>query len=174
MLHNRNGFGGKMFAIGDKVLYPLYGAGIIENIEEKEILGKKQSYYQMRILISDMYVLIPVSAGPNVGLRFVVDSKTSKEVLDNFAGMDIEQSTNWNKRYRDNMLILKSGCIEEVAGVVRSLMARDFELGLSTGEMKMLLSAKQVLLSEIMLSANIPIKEIESQLNEAFRVKPAI
>lgn len=163
-----------MFAIGDKVLYPLYGAGIIERIEEKEILGKKQSYYQMRILISDMFVLIPVSAAPNVGLRFVVDSDTSKEVLKNFANFEIEQSANWNKRYRDNMLILKSGCIEEVAGVVKSLMARDLERGLSTGEMKMLLSAKQVLLSEIMLSANLPIKEIEKQLNDAFRVQPAM
>lgn len=163
-----------MFAIGDKVLYPLYGAGIIEKIEEREILGKTQQYYQLRVLLSDMFVLIPINAGPSVGLRPVVERKISIDVLEGFQSLAIEQSANWNKRYRDNMLILKNGMINEVAGVVKSLMARDFERGLSTGEMKMLISAKQVLMSEVMLSANLTADEIDRKLNLAFGIQAAV
>jgi CarD family transcriptional regulator len=79
--------------------------------------------------------------------------------------IDVEMTSNWNRRYRENMQRIKSGDLLEVARVVKGLMTRDNEKGLSTGERKMLLSAKQILISEIVLSKKLSYEEVESQLN---------
>ena len=82
-------------------------------------------------------------------------------------GLEIEMTQNWNKRYRENMLKIKSGNLLEVAAVVKGLMKRDKERGLSTGERKMLHSAKQILISEIVLSESASYEEVEERLNSA-------
>ncbi|MBA4495861.1 CarD family transcriptional regulator [Paenactinomyces guangxiensis] len=144
-----------MFNIGDKVVYPMHGAGVIESIEEKEILGKRQKYYVMRMPIGDMKVMVPMKNVESIGLREVVDESTVERVLERMRTQDVNDTTNWNRRYRANLDKMKSGDIYEVADVVRSLMLREEEKGLSTGERKMLDNAKQILISELALARNL-------------------
>lgn len=156
-----------MFCVGDKVVYPMHGAGVIEKIEDREILGKCQRYYIMKMPVGDMKVMIPVESTENLGLRSIVDSDLASRILDCFARYEADTSQNWNKRYRENMLRLKTGDIVEVAKVVKCLMLRDKKHGLSTGERKMLLSARQIFISEISLSLGEDAVMIEKLLESA-------
>ncbi len=155
-----------MYSIGDKVVYPMHGAGIIEGIEEKEILGVTQKYYIMKMPLGDMKVMIPMNNCDNIGIRNIIDSEEADNVLNSFKLFKTECTLSWNKRYRENMLKIKSGDIYEVAKVVKMLMCRDHEKGLSTGERKMLSNAKQILISEIVLAKNIKQHDIEIILDE--------
>ena len=144
-----------MFNIGDKVVYPMHGAGVIEAIEEKEILGERQKYYVVRIPIGDMKVMIPLNNIKEVGVREVAGPEEIAEVLNILKAEKSAMSTNWNRRYRANMEKIKSGNIFQIAEVVRNLALREKEKGLSTGERKMLENAKNILASEIVLSKSI-------------------
>jgi len=128
---------------------------VIESIEEKEILGEKQKYYVMRLPLGDMKVMVPMKNVKSIGLREVVDEETIHEVLNRMRSQKKNDTKNWNRRYRANLDKMKSGDIYEVADVVRSLMLRDEEKGLSTGERKMLDNAKQILISELVLVKNM-------------------
>ncbi|HHY11988.1 MAG TPA: CarD family transcriptional regulator [Firmicutes bacterium] len=143
-----------MFRVGDRVVYPMHGAGTIEGIEQKEILGKTHRYYVLQLPISDMKVMIPVDNTEEIGLRDVIDKSQIEEVLEILKQDPTPMSSNWNRRYRSNLEKIKTGDIFEVAGVVRNLAARHKEKGLSTGERKMLDSAKEILLSELILASD--------------------
>ncbi|MCX7921088.1 MAG: CarD family transcriptional regulator [Clostridia bacterium] len=150
-----------MFNIGDKIVYPMHGAGIIESIEEREILGQKQNYYVMKMPLGDMKVMIPTHNVSDIGIREVIDVEEADRVLSILGIYELDLTNNWNKRYRENMVKIKSGNIYDVAEVVRSLMVREREKGLSTGERKMLNSAKQILMSELILAKEMGHDEIE-------------
>jgi CarD family transcriptional regulator len=156
-----------VFRIGDRVVYPMHGAGVIEAIEEREILGRRKQYYIMKMPIGDMQVMIPVDGVEGAGLRQVVAGEDVDRVLDVLGGERTKMSSNWNRRYRANTEKLKSGDIFEVAEVVRNLTLRDKEKGLSTGERKMLDSAKQILVSEVVLARGIPASEAQHLLDRA-------
>jgi CarD family transcriptional regulator len=143
-----------MFKVGDRVVYPMHGAGTIEGVEEKEILGKNHKYYVLRLPIGDMKVMIPVDNTEGIGLRDVISSEEVDKVMGVLKQECTAMSTNWNRRYRSNLEKIKSGDIYEVADVVRNLAAREREKGLSTGERKMLDSAKEILISELILAKN--------------------
>src|SRR5579875_3577576 len=98
-----------MFSIGDRVVYPMHGAGIIEAIEEREILGHRKQYYIMKMPIGDMKVMIPVDGVDGVGLRQVIPQDDMSRVLEVLAGERTKMSANWNRRYRANAEKLKSG-----------------------------------------------------------------
>lgn len=155
-----------MFKIGDKVVYPMHGAGIIEAIEEKEVLGQTQNYYIMKLPIGDMKVMIPMNNVEEIGLREIIDKEGVQQVIEILKGEKTKMSQNWNRRYRANMEKIKSGDIFEVAEVVRNLTIRDEEKGLSTGERKMLDNARQILISELVLAQNATEEEIEQLLEE--------
>ena len=118
-----------MFNIGDKVVYPMHGAGTIEGIEEKNILGEQQSYYIIK-MPGEVKVMVPTAKAEEIGVRDIID-----------------------------------GDVYEVADVVRSLSFKQKEKGLSTGEKKMLLNAKQILVSELTLAENSSKDEIEELVN---------
>lgn len=147
-----------MFNIGDRVVYPMHGAGIIEGVEEKEILGATKKYYVMKLPLGDMKVMIPIDNVDNVGLRQIINLEELNQVFEVLRGEKSHMSQNWNRRYRANMEKIKSGDIHSVAEVVRNLMLRDKEKGLSTGERKMLDNARQILVSELIL-----VKDIEEE-----------
>ena len=142
-----------MFIIGDKVAYPMHGAGTIESVEEKEVLNKKQQYFVLHFAVGGMKVMVPCDHVAAVGLRSIIPEAQVGEVL-TVLKQNIElDASNWNKRYRENLEKLKSGDIFEIAMVVRMLTTRDKEKKLSTGERKMLNSARQILISELVLSS---------------------
>lgn len=155
-----------LFKIGDKIVYPLHGAGVIESIEEKEILGEKQNYYVMKMPMGDMKVMIPMNNVDNIGIREVIDETDVEKVIGILYKDTTNMSTNWNKRYRENMDKIKSGNIFEVADVVRNLLCRDKDKGLSTGEKRMLNSAKQILVSELVLAKGMKQHDVEGLLSD--------
>ncbi len=157
-----------MFNIGDKVVYPMHGAGVIESIEEKEVLGEKRQYYILRLPVGDMKVMIPISNCDGVGLRSVVTRDEVQKVFKILKGQGSTMSTNWNRRYRANLDKIKSGNIYEVAEVVRNLIQRDKEKGLSSGEKKMLENARQILISELVLATEMEEEKAQSMLDKVF------
>jgi len=161
-----------LFSVGDRVVYPMHGAGVIESIEEKEILGALKRYYVMKLPLGEMKVLIPTDNIAQVGLRGVIKKDDVPQVFIILKGDQPEMSTNWNRRYRNHLEKIKSGDIYEVAEVVRNLMLRDREKGLSTGESKMLDTARQILISELILVQETESTEITSVLDDIFDQVP--
>jgi CarD family transcriptional regulator len=155
-----------MFNVGDKIVYPMHGAGIIESIEEREVLGKKQSYYVMRMPVGDMKVMVPINNVDGIGVREVIDCNMVSKVFEILKDQKVHENNNWNKRYRENMIKIKTGDIFEVADVVRTLMLREKEKGLSTGERKMLNSARQILISELVLAQDLDQDKVENAIND--------
>lgn len=154
------------YNIGDRIVYPMHGAGVIESIEDREIMGAIQKYYIMKMPIGDMKVMIPVANAKEIGIRDVIDKTEADAVIKNFKECSTEMDANWNKRCRENSAKIKSGNIYEVARVVKSLMFRDKTRGLSTGERKMLNNARQILVSELVMAKETRQSEIENIINE--------
>lgn len=154
-----------MFVIGDRIVYPMHGAGIIEQIEEKQILGEVRKYYILRVPCGDMKIMIPIESSQEIGVRAIISVDEISEVIHVLSAESTEMSSNWNRRYRENMEKLKTGDIYNVAEVVRNLMRTDKEKKLSTGEKKMLSNAKQILISEIILVKDIDHDAAEKIIN---------
>ena len=154
-----------MFQVGDKIVHPMHGAGEVDSIVEKKINGVVRSYYVLKLPMGSMQVMIPTENSEEIGVRPVIDKDQGDRVMAAFSSIEVEMTQNWNQRYRENMLRLKSGDLLEVARVIKGLMQRDGDRGLSTGERKMLLSAKQILISELVLSQNSSYEEIEHRIN---------
>ena len=153
-----------MFNIGDKVVYPMHGAGVIQDIEEKDILGEKEAYYIIK-MPGEVKVMVPTAKAEEVGMRNIIDQETAGKVFKVLETNSTEMALNWNKRYRDNMEKMKSGDIYEIADVVRNLSFKQKERTLSTGEKKMLLNAKQILVSELTLAQNMQKDQIEQMVD---------
>ena len=154
-----------MFNIGDNIVYPMHGAVKINAIEEKEILGEKQQYYVIE-MPGEVMVMVPTAKAESMGVRSIIDKQSANNVLEVLEKDETEMSNNWNKRYRDNLEKMKTGDIYEIADVVRNLSFKQKEKGgLSTGEKKMLVNAKQILVSELVLAEHSSKEEIEQLID---------
>lgn len=156
-----------MFSAGDKIVYPMHGAGVICGIEEKKILGEKKEYYIFKLPCSEINIMIPVDSEAAVGIRPVADKTVISDVIKLLGGESSQMDGNWNRRYRDNMEKLKSGDIMKVAEVVRDLMRTDRQKTLSSGENKLLTNARQILISEMMLAADMTSDEVQKVIRNA-------
>ena len=115
-----------MYNIGDKVVYPMHGAGSIVSIEEKEVMGKKQSYYILE-MPGEVRVMVPTETAEEHGIRDVIGKNEADKVISILEQDETEMEKNWNKRYRENMDKIKSGNIYEIADVVRNLSFKQKE-----------------------------------------------
>lgn len=156
-----------MFSIGDKVVYPMHGAGTIQNIEEKEVLGETRAYYILRIPYGNLQVMVPVHGSDAAGLRPIVSEETLCNVMDVLSAESTPMDENWNRRYRENMDKLRSGDPARVAEVIRNLMRVEREKRLSTGEKKLLANARQILASEIVLVRDVAEKDAMDMIDSA-------
>lgn len=156
-----------MFQVGDKIVHPMHGAGVIDSIVSRKMNGVLREYYQMRLPSGNMLVMIPTDHIEEIGVRPVMCADEALAVMDHLSTIEADMSQNWNHRYRENMVRLKSGDLIEVARVVKGLMLRDDQRGLSTGERKMLHTAKQILISELVLSQNLSYETVEERINRA-------
>ena len=156
-----------MFSVGDKIVHPVHGAGIIQKIEERKILGEVKQYYVLKLPCSDMDVMIPIDSETSVGIRRIVDKTAIDEAVNILKDKISSMDGNWNRRCRDNMEMLKTGDILKVAEVVRNLTRIDREKKLSAGEKKMLSGAKEILVSEIILTCGISEKEASDMVERA-------
>jgi len=154
-----------MFKVGDNIVYPMYGAGTINEISEREVMGEMRKYYMLYLPHIKMDVMIPVANSDAIGVRSVISKGDITSVLEVLHAESEPMPENWNKRFRDNTDKLKSGDIHIVAGVVRNLVRSDRIKKLSTGEKKLLGNAKQILESELMLSGGFS-KEQAQELVE--------
>ncbi len=153
-----------MFNVGDKIVYPMHGAGTIDAIEEKNILGENQAYYVIK-MPGEVKVMVPTAKAEEIGVRSVINKDEAEKVISVLGEDETEMSQNWNKRYRDNMEKMKSGSAYEIADVVRNLAFKQKEKGLSTGEKKMLSNAKQILVSELVLAEHASQEEVEELID---------
>ena len=155
-----------MYNIGDTIVHPMHGAGTIESITTRIIDGKELDYYIFKLPTGSMTLMIPVATSSNIGIRKVISFERAKELLSLIPEIEIDESSNWNKRYRENAARIKTGILEEVIAVMKSLAFRDYKSGLSTGERKMFLSTRQILFSELTLALNTELPCVEKEVDE--------
>ncbi len=156
-----------MFQIGDKIVHPMHGAGIIDGVVSRQINGVMRDYYTLKLSVGGMTLMIPTENFAEIGVRPVVGPEVIDSVLRALPGLQVEENANWNRRYRENMLRLKSGDLMEVARVMKGLLQRENEKGLSTGERKLLHTVKQILVSEIALSEECSFEDVEGRISAA-------
>ncbi len=154
-----------MFQIGDKVVHPMHGAGVIDSIVQRRVAGQVQEYYQLKLSVGNMVVMVPTDNTGEVGMRPVVSGAKAEELMSEMEGIEVDMTSNWNRRYRENLVRLKSGDLLEVARVVKGLRRRESQRGLSNGERKMLHTAKQILISELVLAQSLPYETVESSID---------
>ena len=138
----------------------------IEEIKEIEIVGKKRQYYVLKFAIGNMVTNVPIENSEEIGIRPVIEKQEAKKALQYFRDAELEDDANWNKRQRNNLIKIKSGDIYQVILVLKELMYREKIKGLSTSERKTLTSAKQIVVSELVLSEVADVSDIESILND--------
>jgi CarD family transcriptional regulator len=148
-----------VYEVGDKVVYPHHGAGVIQKKEHKEVLGQRREYLTIRILYNDMTVMVPTENADKAGLRKVIGEETVDEVLAVLRDDGTQMPKNWNRRFKHNRDKIKTGDIFELAEVVRNLSIRDLDKGLSTGEKQMFGRAKKILASELMYARDMEEQE---------------
>ena len=129
--------------------------------------GKVKEYYVFKMPVGGLTLKIPVSNCQAIGIRAIISPAEAEAFFEKIPMLEVEPNNNWNKRYQENLSRLKSGDLNEVARVVKGLMRRESRRGLSTGERKMLHSAKQILISEIVLSGGGSYEETEDRINLA-------
>lgn len=156
-----------MFSVGDRIVHPMHGAGVIQKIEEKKILGEVKTYYVLKLPCNNMDVMLPTDSEESVGIRRIVDKKQIDMAMDILKDESSFMDSNWNRRCRDNMDLIRSGDILKVAEVVRNLTRADRIKKLSAGEKKMLINARQILISEIILVCDLSEKTAVRMVEEA-------
>lgn len=156
-----------MFKIGDKIVYPMHGAGIIDSVETKEFLGEEKEYFILKMPIGNMDISIPKANINKMNIRDVISKKEGEEILAILEENPKELNSNWNLRYRENQEILKTGDIFRIANMVRDLVALDEDKGLSTTEKKLLNRARRIMASELVMSGSLEKDQAEKMIDES-------
>ena len=149
-----------LFQIGENIVYPMHGVGIIKAIEEKEISEEKQQYYVIQMLIGNMQVMIPT--GKSSRIRPITDIIAVKHIINIFHNGESDRLLPWKQRYKVNTDKIKTGKIQECTEVVRDLMRMKKEKALNTSEKKMLENTHEFLISELGLIKGITENQIKS------------
>ncbi|MBC7230812.1 MAG: CarD family transcriptional regulator [Actinobacteria bacterium] len=157
-----------MFRVGDVVVYPHHGAGVIEGISERDVEGEKKTYFVLRMCQGNLKVMVPAENSQEIGLRSVIGQEEVEKVFGILGDEQSPMPSNWNHRYKKNRDKLRSGDIFQVAEVVRNLTLRDREKGLSSGEKRMLVQAREILASELAFAVRVEAEEALRMIEEAF------
>jgi CarD family transcriptional regulator len=165
-IHRSISVGGVVFHKGDKVVYPHHGAAVIEDLQEREFLGERKTYFVLRLAHGDLTLMVPVENTREVGLRQVCSKREVKKVFDLLREEETRMPTNWSRRFKTNVEKLRSGDIFQVAEVVRNLSIREKEKGLSAGEKRMLAKARQILVSELTFAVDSTEERAEAMLDK--------
>lgn len=138
-----------MLNIGDIVVYPMHGAGVIAAIEDNEVNGEKKSYYVLDMPMSSLKVMLPVDHLDKIGLRDVIGEEKVEEVRQVLEAKPDRMTGSWNKRFHANLDRMKSGDILDVAAVARNLSLQDRRRRISSGERRLMDLSRQILVSEL-------------------------
>ena len=156
-----------MYRTGTKVVYPTHGVGWIEAIEKKEVAGGLQPFYVVRIIGNGMTILVPTQNAKRVGLREVIEPSEIPKILAILKKNDLEISSNWNRRFKDNLERIRTGSLFEVALVLRKLVLLQKEQSLSFGEKTMLENVRRLIVSEISHASGIDQERARSLVEKA-------
>jgi CarD family transcriptional regulator len=155
------------FEVGDKVIYPNHGLGIVERIEEKTILGTTCGFYHLRIVANETTVLVPVANVDGVGLRRAISDEEVERLFNLLGDGKIDNHQNWKGRFKDNSDKMRSGSIYDVADVLKSLTFLAKSKSLSFREKRMLDRAKFLIISEVSEVMRETAAEIERRVDSA-------
>lgn len=153
-----------MFQIGEKVVYPMYGAGVVESIEQDLHGTKLEMYYIIQIPKNNLKIRLIANKSEQLGVRAVADKEEVVKALEHVGAKKITMPENWSLRYKDNLEKLKTGKLDMVTEVVKNLNEREKRKKLSSIEKKLLNTAKQIVLSEIICSYEIDTEKAEELL----------
>jgi CarD family transcriptional regulator len=159
------------FKTGDLVVYPAHGVGIIVSIESKSLSGIALDFYVLKVIDSDATIMVPVDNAETVGLRRVVKKSAVPKVYDILKDRteSIIDSQTWNKRYRNYTEKIRTGCVMEVAKVLRDLYLLKVDKELSFGERRMLDTAKNLLVKELSIAKNIKEEKVAEELDQIMK-----
>ena len=161
-----------MFKVGDLAVYPAQGVGVIEAIENRDVGGRKQLFYIMKIMGNGMKIMIPMNSAKSVGLREVIMETEIPKVYAILRNKDVTiDKQTWNKRYREYLEKIKTGSVFEIARVLRDLFILKSDKNLSFGERKMMDTAKNLLIKEISVASNAEETKVEEDLKRIFTVQ---
>jgi CarD family transcriptional regulator len=155
------------FNVGEKVVYPNQGVGVIEKINTCSVSGQSQAFYQLKIVSSSLMVMIPTANVDGVGLRRLIKKEDVNKVLDYLKSKEISQHTDWKNRFKENSEKMRTGGIFEVADVLKSLATLSQTRALSFREKKMLDKARYLLVSELAIVGNLALERVEDLVTQA-------
>ncbi len=154
------------FVVGETVVYPHHGAAKIIEVADKSLRGETKTYLQLKVAQGDLTIWVPAENVDMVGVRDVIDKKGVEQVFGVLRAEFTEEPTNWSRRYKANLEKLASGDVVKVSEVVRDLWRRDQDRGLSAGEKRMLVKARQILVSELALARKTDEEKASATLDE--------
>jgi len=158
-----------MFKVGESAVYPAHGIAVIKRIDEREIGGKKKSFYVLQVLENQMTIMVPTDNAAAVGLRNIITDDEVTKVYKILKMRDVKiDQTTWNRRYRDYMEKIKTGSIYEISEVLRDLFLLRHSKDLSFGERKMLDQAKALIVKEISIAKRMQESIIEQEIQQIF------
>jgi CarD family transcriptional regulator len=152
------------FKIGDRVIYPNQGLGVIENIQEETYNGEKFRILHLRIRANNTLVLVPSASAEEIGIRKLISEHAVKEIFSFMKNGEIEVSMNWKGRYKEHVNLMKSGTILDMAAVLKSLYYLSLIKPLSFREKKMMGKAKELIVMEISAASSLPSSKIEQKI----------
>lgn len=155
------------FSIGDKVVYPNHGVGVIEQISSRTIGATVEKFYLLRIKASSLKVMVPFHNVNSVGLRRVVRNGEVQKIMDYLTDGNADSNADWKYRFKENSEKMRTGSLLEVAGVLKSLLLLGQSKPLSFREKKMLERARYLLVSELSMAKNWEEVEAEEALTKA-------
>ena len=152
--------------IGDRIVYPMHGAGEITGVEENEVGGISSSYYVFRLPMGSLKLMLPVDKTEEVGLRDLIKPAQVEEVVKILQAESEQFQGSWNKRFQMNLERLKTGNILDAAAVARNLTRQNNKKKISSGEKRLLDLSRQILISELVYVCNKTPEEIEAWIDE--------
>jgi CarD family transcriptional regulator len=157
------------FEVGDTVVYPHLGAGVVLEKETKDLLGENRDYLTIQILHNSMTAMVPCENADTAGLRRAIDGEQVEKVIGVLTDEVSEMPKSWTRRFKHNREKIKTGDVYELAEVVRNLAIREWERGVSAGEKQMYARAKKILASEFMYALDKDEDGAESYLDELLK-----
>jgi len=152
------------FKIGDRVIYPNQGLGVIEDIQQEAYNGESFKILHLRILANNTLVLVPSSSAEEIGIRKLISERAVKEIFDYMKNGEVEVSMNWKGRYKEHVNLMKSGTILDMVAVLKSLYYLSLIKPLSFREKKMMEKAKELVVTEISEASSLPTTQIERKI----------
>lgn len=150
--------------IGDRVIYPNQGLGVIEDIQDEAFNGERFRVLHLRILTNNTLVLVPSASIDEIGIRRLISERAVKEIFDYMKNGEVEVSMNWKGRYKEHVNLMRSGTILDMVAVLKSLYYLSLIKPLSFREKKMMEKAKELIVSEISEASSLPSAQIERKI----------